>query len=115
MDPVYFFRTLYEKKFLLLISTIVAAGVAYFLTTNEKKYYRSTAQVSTGFTVSDEIQVGKSDFSFFEADTKFNNAIVTSTSPSVISLVSYHLILHDLQGNPFTNLTDKEKQSPVYQ
>src|SRR5690242_8307294 len=108
MDLLYILRTLYERKFLLLISTIVAAAVAYFLTTNEKKYYRSTAQVSTGFTVSDEIQVGKSDFSFYEADTKFNNAIVTCTSPSVISLVSYNLILHDLEGKPFTYLTEKE-------
>ena len=114
MDLVYIFRYLYEKRFLLIIPTVVAAAVAYFLTINEKKYYRSTAQVSTGFTVSDEIQVGKSDFSFYEADTKFNNAIVTCTSPSVISLVSYNLILHDLEGNPFTILTNKEKESDIY-
>jgi hypothetical protein len=47
---------------------------------------------------------------FYQQDTKFNNVIVTFTSPPVINLLSYNLILHDLtQPDPFHKLTEEEK------
>ena len=51
MDLVYVFRVLYERKFILIASAIIAAAAAYFFTRNEKKFYRSTAQLSTGYTI----------------------------------------------------------------
>ncbi|MDP4246506.1 MAG: AAA family ATPase [Bacteroidota bacterium] len=59
--------------------------------------------------------MGLDNFNFYEADTKFNNAVVTMTSPSVITLLSYKMILHDLQnGRPFTVLSAEKKKSAVY-
>ncbi|HEY2728260.1 MAG TPA: AAA family ATPase, partial [Parafilimonas sp.] len=69
-----------------------------------------------GFTTNDVVKVND-DNNFFEADTKFNNAIVTFTSPTVMSLLSYSVILHDLE-NPsqaFRTISDEQKKSPVYQ
>jgi len=115
MDFIYLFRILLKRKWLILGAAVFATVIAYVLTRNEQKKYRSIAQVSTGFAVNDEIRVGNDNFSFYEADTKFNNAIVTCTSPSVISLLSYTLILHDLQNpRPFTVLSAEKKKSPVY-
>jgi len=115
MDLVYVFRVLYERKFILIASAIIAAAAAYFFTRNEKKFYRSTAQLSTGYTINDDIQVGGKETSLYEADTKFNNDIITFTSPSVTTLLSYQLILHDLQSkHPFTELNEAQKKSPVY-
>lgn len=115
MDFIYLFRILIKRKWLILGAAFLAAVIAWFFTRNEPKKYRSSAEVSTGFTVSDEIKVGNDNFSFYEADVKFNNVIVTFMSPAVISLLSYNLILHDLQNpTPFRHLSPKQLQSPVY-
>lgn len=114
MDFVYFLRVLLKRKWIIIGAGLLAAAIAYFLTRNELKSYRSTVQVSTGFTVTDEIKVNE-NFNFYEADTKFNNVIVTCTSPSVLSLLSYKLILHDLtEPVPFRNNRDKISQFPHF-
>jgi succinoglycan biosynthesis transport protein ExoP len=115
MDFIYLLRVLLKRKWIILGAGVVAAVIAYVFTMNEPKKYRSIAQISTGFTISDDIKVGESNFSIYEADTKFNNAIVTATSPSVLSFLSYTLILHDLQDpKPFRVLGENQKQSPIY-
>lgn len=115
MDFIYLFRILLKRKWIIIGAAVLAASVAYLLTRNDAKSYRSTSQVATGFTVSDEIKLNE-NFSFYEAETKFNNAIVTFTSPSVISLLSYNLILHDLTSpTPFKTFTDEQKASPFFQ
>lgn len=115
MDFIYLFRILLKRKWFIVIAGVLAGATAWFFTRDQPKYYRSRSQISTGFTISDEIKVNDANFSFFEADTKFTNAIVTFTSPSVISLLSYKLILHDLQTDrPFSTLSDQEKQTTLY-
>ncbi len=116
MDFVYLLRVLMKRKWIIAACAIIAAGIAWYFTKDEPQQYRSISQVSTGFTTNDVINV-KEDNNFFEADTKFNNAIVTFTSPTVMSLLSYSIVLHDLE-NPsqaFRLLTDEQKKSPVYQ
>ncbi len=115
MDFIYLFRVLLKRKWIIIGAAVVAALIAYLFTKDDKRQYRSIAQLSTGFTVNDEIKVGSDNFNFYEADTKFNNAIVTITSQTVLSLLSYNLILHDLQSpNPFRRLTPDELKSDVY-
>lgn len=116
MDLIYLFRVLLKRKWIILLSAIIASGLVYFLTRNQPKKYRSGARISTGYTVSDEIKVNKESYNFYEADTKFNNAIVTLSSPSVTSLVSYMLILHDLEDstNKFKILSDDQINSDLY-
>ncbi len=115
MDFIYFFRVLLKRKWLIIGAALLAATVAFLLTMNQPKEYRSSAQISTAFTVSEQVRVAD-NFSFYEAETKFNNAIVTFTSPSAISLLSYNLILHDLDSSqkPFRQLTEEQKQSDLY-
>lgn len=115
MDIIYLFRTLLKRKWIIVIATILASSVAWFLTLNTEKKYRSFTQISTGFTISDRIAVGNDNFDLYEAETKFNNAVVTVTSPSVVNLLAYKLILHDLEDkSPFKQLTEKDKQSNLY-
>ncbi len=115
MDFVYLLRVLLKRKWIILGSAFLAAVIAWFFTKDEPQEFRSTSQISTGFTTNDVIKVGEQN-NFFEADTKFDNAIVTFRSPTVMSLLSYSVILHDLE-NPseaFRKLTQEQKQSPVY-
>src|SRR5204862_8230225 len=88
--------------------------IAWFLTRNEPKFYRSTTRISTVFAVPDEIRVNE-NFAAYDAEVKFNNTTSTLTSLPVISLLSYELIIHDLTDpKPFKVLTAEEMKSPVY-
>jgi Mrp family chromosome partitioning ATPase/uncharacterized protein involved in exopolysaccharide biosynthesis len=115
MDFLYLLRVLLKKKWLILGVALLASSVAWFLTMNQPKKYYSFMQFSTGFTVNDEVKVNNENVDIYAADVKFNNVFVTVTSPSVISLLSYQLILHDLQSqNPFRRLTPQQQQSPLF-
>jgi uncharacterized protein involved in exopolysaccharide biosynthesis len=115
MDLVYLFRVLLKRKWIIMGSAVLASLVAWMLTRKELKIYRSSARISTGFAVPDEIKVNESNYSLFDADIRFNNAINTWMSPSVISLLAYELILHDLNSSsPFRRLNSKLVQSEFY-
>jgi succinoglycan biosynthesis transport protein ExoP len=115
MDLIYLFKSLMKRKWVIIASAILAAGLAWFLTQNAVKNFRSTSQVSTGFTVSDRIAIGDDNFDLYEAETKFNNAVVTITSQSVLNLLAYKLVLHDLESaSPFRKLSESTKNDPVY-
>lgn len=114
MDLLYLFRVLLKRKWIIIGSAILAAVIAWYFTRNEPKVYRSSTRISTGFAVADEIKIND-NFNIFDADVKFNNAINTLNSPSVVSLLSYKLILHDINGStPFRTLSPATRQSPVY-
>jgi polysaccharide biosynthesis transport protein len=115
MDLAYLFRILLKRKWIVIGSAFLASLMAWFLTRNQPKVWFSSTRVSTGFAVPDQIKVGENGYNPYDADVKFNNAINIWNSPSVISLLSYELILHDLTSpDPFERLTAKEKQSEVY-
>jgi Mrp family chromosome partitioning ATPase len=115
MDLAYLFRVLLKRKWIIIGSAVLAAVVAWILTRNLQKNYLSTTRISTGFAIPDEIKINESSSGMYDAEVKFNNAINTWTSPSVLSLLSYELILHDMTNpKPFRTLTTAEKQSAVY-
>lgn len=115
MDLAYLFRILLKRKWIILGSAVLAAVVAWILTRNQQKYYFSTTRISTGFAIPDEIKINENSGGMYDAEVKFNNAINTWTSPSVLSLLSYELILHDMTSpKPFRTLTSAQKQSAVY-
>jgi len=107
MEFLYLFRALLRRKWIILICVVVSSAIAFILTRNVKKSYRSTAQLSTRFTVSDQ---PNGAVNYIQSEFKFGNVIENITSPNVLSLVSYHLLLHDLQSpNPFTVLNKKQE------
>ncbi|MBS1659473.1 MAG: AAA family ATPase [Bacteroidetes bacterium] len=115
MDFLYLFKVLLKRKWLILGAAVLASVVAWTFTRNQPKKYRSQAQVSTGFTVNEEIKITNDNFSFYEADVKFNNVIVTFQSPTVVSLLGYNLILHDLESaSPFRRLNSKQQESALF-
>jgi succinoglycan biosynthesis transport protein ExoP len=115
MDFAYLVKVLLKRKWIIITSAILASVVAWSLTRNEPKSYRSSARFSTGFAVPDDIKVSSGEYSSFDNEVRFNNAINTWESPLVVSQLSYELILHDLSSpSPFRRLTVRDKQSAVY-
>jgi polysaccharide biosynthesis transport protein len=98
-----------KRKWIILSATLVAVACAYLLTLNQPSKFRSTAQVATGYTTYDPVRLNENADNS-QQETKFNNVIVTFTSPAVINLLSYTLILHDLRQTPFTVLNEKDSQ-----
>ena len=99
-----------KRKWIIIGSAIIAAAVAYILTLNQPKKYRSTAQIATGYTTYDPMKLVNENADYYQQDIKFNNVIVTFESPPVVNLLSYNLILHDLtQPDAFHKLSEEEK------
>ncbi|MFL5773959.1 MAG: GumC family protein [Flavisolibacter sp.] len=114
MDFIYLLRVLLKRKWIIIGATLLAAGLAYFFTLDESKKYLSSAQISTGYAIKEIISINP-DFDPYAAETKFNTTIVQFVSDPVLSLLSYKLILHDLDSTtPFRVLTDAQKKSDAY-
>ncbi|MBO9657371.1 MAG: hypothetical protein J7527_00950 [Chitinophagaceae bacterium] len=111
MDLLYLIKVLLKRKWIIIAASVLAAFVAWFFTRNEVKYYKSTARISTGYSITEEINL--TETKIFEADVRFNNAINTFTSPGVVSLLSYKMMLHDLDSVPFKTFTKEEAAAPI--
>lgn len=109
MDFSYLFRILMKRKWIIIGATLIAVAVAYILTLNQPKKFKSTAQIATGYTTYDPVKLTNENSDFYGQETKFNNAVVTFKSPAVINLLSYNLILHDLAQKPFTILSEEDQ------
>ncbi len=117
MDLLYFLKVLYRKKWIIIFLTFLALLTAFIFLLFKKPLYESLAQYSTGFTA-DKVKLtdGSSIVDLYSADTKFDNVIETFKSPRVLGMISYRLLLHDLENptKPYRNLTDKERKSTAY-
>jgi polysaccharide biosynthesis transport protein len=115
MDVIYFIKALLKRKWWIMISTVVALALSFLFTMDKAKLYKSNSQMSTGFTVNDDVKLKDENVNLYEADVKFNNVVETFNSPSVIGLLGYDLMLHDLTSpKPFTVLTDKQRHTPEF-
>ena len=117
MDLLYFLKVLYRKKWIIIFLTFLALLAAFIFLLFKKPLYESLAQYSTGFTA-DRVKLtdGSSIADLYTADTKFDNVIETFKSPKVVGMISYRLLLHDLEepSLPYRHLTQKEKESNIY-
>lgn len=108
MEIVFLLRVLTRRKWLILLFGLLAASLAFLLTLNKPKKYRSQSQLSTGFTLSEEIKLSNDNFNMTQIDVKFNNIIENITSPKVLNLLSYRLILNDLNSpQPYNKPNEK--------
>lgn len=108
MDLVYLFKVLWKNKLLLILTPLISLVIAYFLTENLPKEYISTAQLSTGFTDQSSLGYYAENYNIRESSIKFVNVIQTMNSPVVVNLLSYRVILHDLntKEKPFRRFSD---------
>jgi Mrp family chromosome partitioning ATPase/uncharacterized protein involved in exopolysaccharide biosynthesis len=98
MDLLYFIKALYKKWWVITLSVIIAMAAAFLFTRQEKKIYKSTAQIATGFTMNDLVSLNNQTTDIYSSELKFSNVIETINSPQVLNLLSCSLILHDLNS-----------------
>ncbi|MEP6748237.1 MAG: AAA family ATPase [Bacteroidota bacterium] len=117
MDFMFFINALLRKKWVIIICTAAGIGAAFLFTFTKKNMYLSAATYSTGFTMKQQVKVTTDEgLNIFEIDQRFKNVIETFKTPVVIGMLSYDLMLHDLDASnpPYTILTAKEKSKPEY-
>ena len=117
MDLVYLFRVIFRKKWLIFLSAVVGAICGVVFNMFQKKSYISLAQYTTGFTQTQKVSLSLNEgLDVNQIDSRFSNVIETFQSPAVLGMMSYDLLLHDLEStNPFRVLTTKQKKDSSYQ
>lgn len=109
MELTYIIRILLKNKKYILGASFLTAAVALIFSFFLKDKYESQSQISTGYTIRQEIKLSDASFDIGEIDIKFNNAIENISSPKVLNLLSYKLMMHDLDfGNRFSNVDTAE-------
>ncbi len=96
----FFSKLKINVKWVILVCVPVASVlVAYSFISKMDKKYKSTAQIATGFTTDDAVKLNDSPSNPFDVNTNFNNIIESMNSVPVLTLVSYRLVLHDLEND----------------
>ncbi|MDW7696033.1 AAA family ATPase (plasmid) [Flammeovirgaceae bacterium SG7u.111] len=110
MDIFYIVKLLYRRRILWIGVPLITGVIAFFFTLNLERTYRSSAQLATGYTITDQVKLNEERFNLYEINVKFDNLIETINSPMVIGLLSYRLLIHDLKTEKsFRELTPKKK------
>jgi len=99
MNISYLLKYLLKRKWLVLIPTLVAIFLAWWLSRHQSAEYTSVAELSTGYM---DVNPLNNSSRSQNNTVLFNNVIQTLKSNQVLDQVSYSLLLHDIQGNaPF--------------
>jgi succinoglycan biosynthesis transport protein ExoP len=116
MDIIYLFKVLVRRKWTILFCLLIglAAGILFRIIV--PRDYTSTAQYSTGFAQTQKVSLQLTEIiDVNQIEFRINNVIETFKSPVVLAMVSYDLMLHDLDSqHPFRILTSKEKKDTAF-
>ncbi len=116
MDLNYLLQTLLRKKWTVFFCTLIALIAGFAFTFFLPKKYVSLAQYSTGFTMEQKVKITEeASFNIYEIDMRFNNVIETFRSAKVMAMLSYNLLLHDLESpTPFRTLDEDIRNSAEF-
>lgn len=116
MDLMYLLHSLLRKKWIIMFCCALGLAAGFAFTMVQPKLYESVSQYSTGFTMEKKVSVSvEENINLFEVDLRFNNVIETFKSPKVMGMLSYKLMLHDLEDSkPFRKLSDEQKKKNEY-
>lgn len=99
MELVYLYRILLRNKWTILKASLATLAIGFLFTFTIKEKYKSQSQISTGFTLSQEIILSDNIFDQSQINVKFNNIIENMTSPKVLNLLVYRMVLNELLAN----------------
>lgn len=109
MDIAVLFRVLLERKWILILIPLIAAVVTYAVMSQMPKEYKSKSQISTGFTINNDIVQLDGNYNARESEVKFGNLMETMKSPILLGMLSYRMMLHDLNDDyPFKKIEEEK-------
>jgi succinoglycan biosynthesis transport protein ExoP len=116
MDIIYLIKVLVRRKWTILSCLFLGLATGILFRIIVPRDYTSTAQYSTGFAQTQKVSLQLTEIiDVNQIEFRINNVIETFKSPVVLAMVSYDLMLHDLDSqHPFRILTDKEKKDTAF-
>lgn len=96
MDLLLLGKVLWRKAWILIVIPLIAAFAAFLFTMNSELTYKAVSQISTGFTINDQVHLTDEKFNLRDADMRFSNLLNQMNASISINLLSYKLLLHDL-------------------
>jgi uncharacterized protein involved in exopolysaccharide biosynthesis/Mrp family chromosome partitioning ATPase len=96
MDLLLLAKVLLRKIWILIAVPLIAAFAAFLFTMNTVQSYKGVSQISTGFTINDQVHLTEEKFNLRDADVRFSNLMSSLNSSISINLLSYRLLMHDL-------------------
>ncbi|QNK63146.1 lipopolysaccharide biosynthesis protein [Pedobacter sp. PAMC26386] len=116
MDFKAFLKHINRYKWIIIIVPLVTLCITYFMVKNLPKQFSSEAQISTGLVdQSKQLAAGQNqNMDYFKTSQQFANIIEKIKMKKIMSILSYHLILHDLENpkSPFKKYSDKLDSLP---
>lgn len=97
MDIKRFLKLLKKYLWILILIPIIAASITYFLCKNLPKQYSSEVQISTGIVDASKQIVSPGQMDYYKSSLQFSNIIEKLKMRKIMSIISYKLILHDLE------------------
>ncbi len=98
MDIKSFLKVVGRFKWVLIIVPIIAITITYFLVQNLPEQYRSDVQISTGLLDPSKRVITKENTDYFQISQQFSSIIEKLKMKKNINILSYNLMLHDLEN-----------------
>src|SRR5690606_1077854 len=96
MDLLYLGKVLWRKSWIIISVPLIAGIAAFFLTRDIPDKYLANAQIATGYTVDDQVQLTEQRFSSRDTEIRFSNLLSSMHSGLAMNMTSFRLLLHDL-------------------
>jgi len=113
MELQYYLNILWRRKWLILLATLLTAGLTYLFMQFQSSIYKSDAVVSTGVVDYTGISSDKNNafMQQLQVEMRFDNLIEFMSSRQCMNFLTFHLVRHDLEALangtvPFTKETD---------
>lgn len=97
MDIKSFLKLVNKYKWVLILVPIVAVTITYFLVQNLPKQYSSQVQISTGLLDPSKKALSNENVDFFGISQQINGIMEKFKTKRVLNILSYNLIIHDLE------------------
>ncbi|PWS29225.1 lipopolysaccharide biosynthesis protein [Pedobacter yonginense] len=97
MDIKSFLKLVNKYKWVLILVPIIAVTITYFLVQKLPKQYASEVQISTGILDPSKKVISTENVDFFKVSQQFSSIMEKFRMKKIINILSYNLILHDLE------------------
>jgi len=109
MDLLYILRVLRQRIWILIGIPVLSVLLSIFLVSKLDDQYKSTAQIATGSISDESVDLSELKSGSYEVNSRITNIIESMNSIPMVSLVSYQLILHDLEeATPFREMKTED-------
>lgn len=98
MDIKRFLKLLKRYSWILILVPVVAATITFFFAKKLPKEFNSEVQISTGLVDQSKQVTAQGQTDYFKVSQQFSNIIEKVKMRNIMSMLSYTLILHDLEN-----------------